>query len=238
MKEQTFSLSDSAANSLPAERAAFIRRTYSHLAVALLLFTGLEYYLVNAPFAAKLATSMTGGMGWLIVLGLFMGVSYIANKLALSGGSEQMQYLGLGLFVIAEAIVFLPLLFIATHFGGEGLIPTAGLMTLLLVGGITATVFITKKDFSFIGGILSVGAFVAVGFIVCSMIFGFSLGLIFSAVMILFAGGSVLYSTSNILHQYRTDQHVAAALSLFASVALLFYYIVQFLMHFAGGSDD
>ena len=90
-------------------------------------------------------------MGWLIVLGLFMGVSYIANKLALSGGSEQMQYLGLGLFVIAEAIVFLPLLFIATHFGGEGLIPTAGLMTLLLVGGITATVFITKKDFSFMG---------------------------------------------------------------------------------------
>ena len=70
------------------------------------------------------------------------------------------------------------------------------------------------------------------------MIFGFSLGLIFSAVMILFAGGSVLYSTSNILHQYRTDQHVAASLYLFASVALLFYYIVQFLMHFAGGSDD
>jgi FtsH-binding integral membrane protein len=111
-------------------------------------------------------------------------------------------------------------------------------MTLLLVGGITATVFITKKDFSFMGSILSMGAFVALGFIVCSMIFGFSLGLIFSSVMILFAGGSVLYSTSNILHQYRTDQHVAASLALFASVALLFYYIVQFLMHFAGGSDD
>ena len=167
-----------------------------------------------------------------------MGVSYIANKLALSGGSEQMQYLGLGLFVIAEAIVFLPLLFIATQFGGSGLIPTAGLMTLLLVGGITATVFITKKDFSFMGGILSVGGFVALGFIVCSMIFGFSLGLVFSAVMILFAGGSVLYSTSNILHQYRTDQHVAASLSLFASVALLFFYILQFLMSFAGGGDD
>ena len=88
------------------------------------------------------------------------------------------------------------------------------------------------------GGILTVGVFVALGFIVCSMIFGFSLGLIFSAFMILFAGGSVLYSTSNILHQYRTDQHVAASLYLFASVALLFYYIVLFLMHFAGGSDD
>ena len=179
MREKTFSLSDSVANSLPAERAAFIRRTYSHLAVAILAFTALEYYLVNAPFAAKLASSMTGGMSWLIVLGLFMGVSYVANKLAISGGSEQMQYLGLGLFIITEAIVFLPLLFIATHFGGEGLIPTAGLMTLLLVGGITATVFITKKDFSFMGGVLSIGGFVALGFIVCSMIFGFSLGLIY-----------------------------------------------------------
>jgi FtsH-binding integral membrane protein len=163
MKEQTFSLSDSAANSIPADRAAFIRRTYSHLAVALLLFTGLEYYLVHAPFAAKLASSMTGGMSWMIVLGLFMGVSYVANKLATSGGSEQMQYLGLGIFIIAEAIVFLPLLFMATHFGGEGLIPSAGLMTLLLVGGITATVFITKKDFSFMGSILSMGGFVGIG---------------------------------------------------------------------------
>ena len=148
-----------------------------------------------------------------------------------------MQYLGLGLFVIAEAIIFLPLLFIASNYGGASLIPTAGLMTLLLVAGITATVFITRKDFSFMGGILNIGGFVALGFIVCSMIFGFSLGLVFSTVMVLFAAGSVLYSTSNILHQYRPDQHVAAALSLFASVALLFFYIVQVLMNMFGGDD-
>ena len=238
MREQTFTLSDSASESLPAERAAFIRRTYTHLAVALLLFTGLEFYMVNSPFAEELAISMTGGMSWLLVLALSWR-SYIANKLALSGSSVQMQYLGLGLFIIAEDIVFLPLLFIASNYvGGIDLIPTAGLMTLLLVTGITATVFITKKDFSFMSGILSVGAFVALGFIVCSIIFGFSLGLIFSAVMILFAGGSVLYTTSNILHEFRTDQHVAASLSLFASVALLFFYIVQFLMHNAGGGND
>ena len=153
--------------------------------MAILGFIGLEYYLVHSPFAAKLASSMTGGMSWLVVLGLFMGVSFIANKLALSKSSQQMQYLGLGLFVIAEAIIFLPLLFIATFYAGAGLIQTAGLMTLLLVGGITATVFITKKDFSFMGSILSIGGFVALGFIVCSMIFGFSLGLVFALVMVL-----------------------------------------------------
>jgi FtsH-binding integral membrane protein len=229
MKEQVYDL-QSVANSPASERAAFIRRTYAHLAVALLGFIAVEYYLVHSSFAASLVTSMLGGMSWLIVLGLFMGVSYLANKLAASQTSQQMQYLGLGLFVIAEAIVFLPLLYIATFYAGEGLIATAGLMTLLLVGGITATVFITKKDFSFMGSVLSMGGFVALGFILCSMIFGFSLGLVFSSVMVLFAGGSVLYSTSNILHRYNTDQHVAASLSLFASVALLFFYILQVLM--------
>jgi FtsH-binding integral membrane protein len=181
---------------------------------------------------------MTGGMSWLVVIGLFMGVSYIANKLAVSQTSQQMQYLGLALFVVAEAIVFLPLLYIATIYGGDGVIASAGMMTLLLVGGITATVFITKKDFSFMGSFLSMGGFVALGFIICSMIFGFSLGLIFASVMVVFAGGAVLYSTSNVLHQHSTDQHVAAALSLFASVALLFFYILQVLMSLGGGGDD
>jgi len=95
---------------------------------------------------------MISGFYWLVVLGLFMGVGYFADKLARSESSEQMLYLGLGLFVIAEAIVFLPLLFVASMFGGSGLIPTAGLMTLLLVLGITATVFITRKDFFFPSG--------------------------------------------------------------------------------------
>ena len=236
MKEQVFTLS--AAQSPASDRAAFIRRTYSHLAVAILAFIGLEYYLVNAPFAAKLAMSMTGGYSWLIVMGLFMAVGYMADKLARSENSEQMQYLGLGLFVIAEAIVFLPLLFIATMFGGAGLIPSAGLMTLLLVGGITATVFITKKDFSFLKGVLTIGAFVAMGLIICSILFGFSLGLVFASVMVLFAGGCVLYTTSNILHHYAPNQHVAASLALFSSVALLFFYILQVLMSLSGGSDD
>ena len=236
MKEQVYNL-HSAANSPASDRATFIRRTYAHLAVALLAFSAIEYYLVNAPFAQKLAMSMTGGMSWLFVMGLFMGVGYMADKLAHSENSEPMQYLGLGLFVVAEAIVFLPLLFVANTYGGEGLIPSAGLMTLLLVGGITATVFITKKDFSFMKGILSIGGFVALGFIICSMIFGFSLGLVFASVMVVFAGGSVLYSTSNVLHHYAPNQHVAASLSLFASVALLFFYILQVLMSLTSGDD-
>ena len=237
MREEYYA-SPTAAQSSPVERAGFIRKTYGHLAIALLAFTAIEYYLVNAPFAQKLAMSMTQGMSWLVVMGLFMGVGYLADKLARSNNSEQTQYLGLGLFVVAEAIVFLPLLYIAAdpRYGGKDVIPTAGIITLLLVGGLTYTAFATKKDFSFLGGILSIGGFVAMGFIVCSLIFGFSLGLVFSSVMVLFAGGSVLYTTSNIIHHYNPNQHVAASLSLFASVALLFFYILSILMRLGG--DD
>ena len=92
MREQVYDL-QSAADSSASERAGFIRRTYGHLAIAILGFIAVEYYLVHSPFAAKLASSMTSGMSWLIVLGLFMGVSYIANRLALSQTSQQMQYL-------------------------------------------------------------------------------------------------------------------------------------------------
>ena len=232
MQEQTFTLS--AAESPATERAAFIRRTYGHLAVALLAFTGLDYYLVHSPFAMKLAATMTSGFSWLLVLGAFMMVGYVADRMARSQTSEGIQYFGLGLYVVAEAIIFLPLLVMATVFHPDpSIVPTAGIMTLLLVGGLTATVFITKKDFSFLRGVLTIGFFVALGLIICSVFFGFSLGLIFSGAMVLLASCAVLYTTSNILHHYHPRQHVAASLALFAAIALLFWYILRILMSFA-----
>ena len=63
--------------------------------------------------------------------------------------------------------------------------------------------------------------------LVCSFIFGFSLGLIFSGAMIVLASAAILYTTSRIQQDYRTDQHVAASLSLFAAVAMLFWYMVR-----------
>ena len=66
--------------------------------------------------------------------------------------------------------------------------------------------------------------------IVASALAGFSLGIVFIVAMVVLMSGYILYDTSQILHHYRTDQHVAAALALFASVAMLFWYVVQLLM--------
>lgn len=210
------------------ERSAFIRRTYAHLAGAIGLFALLEVALLHMPFTPKLVSLMAGSrMGWLVVLGLFMGVGYVADRWARSAVSPQMQYLGLGLYVLAEAVIFLPLLYVAAFLVEAPVIAPAGLLTLTLFAGLTGTVFITRKDFSFMRAGLTIASFVALGLIVASLLFGFHLGTIFSVVMVGLAGGYILYYTSNVMHHYRTDQHVAAALALFAAVALMFWYIVR-----------
>ena len=220
-----------AADAAPSDRAAFIRSTYLHLGLAILAFGGLEWFLLQQSWVPGLVQKMMG-MGWLVVLGVFMAVSWIADRLARSETSIGTQYMGLGLFVVAEAFIFLPLLYFAAFKSGEGalLFTKAGITTAAIFGGITATVFVTRKDFSFLRSFLMIGGFIALGIIVVSTIFGFTLGTIFAGAMALFASVAILYSTSNILHHFRTDQSVSAALSLFSSVALLFYYILRIFM--------
>lgn len=225
--------SGSVVSELPGEaKAGFIRRTYGHLAIAIAAFALIEYQLIQMGLGQKaMALLATSKWSWLIVLGAFMGVGMLANKWAHSGASRELQYAGLGLYVVAEAIIFLPLIYMAQTFA-PGVLQNAAIITGSLVAGITLVVFTTRKDFSFVGPALKIGGMVAMGVIIAAIVFGFELGMFFSAVMILFAGGCVLYTTSNILHTYREDQHVAASLALFASVALMFWYVVQFLMSF------
>jgi hypothetical protein len=239
MNENILSAPYSAADAPANERAQFIRRTYLHLAGAVLFFTALEVALFKSGLADSLVARMAGGKySWLIVLGLFMGVSWLANWWAQSDASPALQYTGLTVYVIAEAIIFVPLLWFATKFASPSVLPMAVLFTLLLFAGLTLTALITKKDFSFLGPILCIGGFIALGVIVASILFGFNLGILFSAIMIAFAAGAILYTTSNILHVYRPDQHVAASLALFAAVALLFWYVLRILIALTGRSDD
>ena len=230
MQDYTTTFGNSAADAAPAQRAQFIRKTYMLLAVAILAFIGVEAFLF-ASGAANLIASVIfsgGAIGWLLVLGLFMGVSFLANRWATSDTSRVTQYLGLGIFIVAEAVIFVPLILIATYYSGDGsVLLKAGIVTLGLFLGITATVFITRSDFSFLGPILAIGGFAALGFIVASALFGFTLGNVFAFIMVAFAGTAILYETSNVLHRFNTTQHVAASLTLFASIALLFWYILS-----------
>lgn len=216
------------------ERTKFIRNTYLHLAGALLAFAAIDFVAIQLfdEQIGKLTALVTGGWTWLVFLGGVMAVGFIADKWAHSNTSRSMQYAGLGVYTLAQAVMFLPLLYIASHFGGDSVIPAAGVMTLAIVGGLTAVVFLTKGDFSFLKYGLWIGGIAAMGLIVASIFIGFDLGMWFSAAMIIFAAGSILYSTSNVLHHYNTNQHVAASLALFSSVTLMLWYVIQIFMSF------
>ena len=223
---------EAAAYAPTSERIAFIRRTYAHLAVAIFAFVGLEALLLQAGYGKKFLTAlMTQQISWLLVLVLFIGGGIGARYMARSQAAPATQYLGLALYVLLEVIIFLPLLALADHqFPKKDIALQAGVMTLIVFGGLTAVVFLSKKDFSFLGHGLTMLSFLALGLIVCAILFQFNLGTWFSIAIIALACGFILYDTSNILYHHRTNEHVAAALELFASVALLFWYIVRLVM--------
>ena len=230
MDNYTTTFGQSAADALPEQRASFIRKTYLLLAAAILAFIVVEGFLFASGAAGAILSVLTlgGSMGWLVVLAVFMLVSFVARSWSLSETSRALQYLGLGVCIVAYAVIFVPLLAYAAYYSGDlNVIAKAGIVTLGLFLGITATVFITRSDFSFLGPIVAIGGCAALGFIVASAIFGFTLGTVFAFVMVAFSGTVILYETSNVLHRFNTNQHVAAALTLFASVALLFWYILR-----------
>ncbi len=211
-------------------RADFITKTYAHLFGAIALFTLIEVFLFSSGLAESIAHAlMAAPGGWLMVLGGFMLVNWIASRTAHTATSLAAQYAALGGFVLAEAIIFVPMLYIANE-QFSGVISSAAIVTLGGFTALTAVAFITRKDFSFMRSVLIWGGMCAMLLIVAGVIFGFSLGPVFSVAMIAFAGGAILYDTSNVLHHYPPGKHVAASLELFASVALLFWYVLRIFM--------
>ena len=207
------------------ERAEFYRKTYMHVAVAILAFGAVEYLLLKTVPLETILTMISGKYIWLLVIGVFWLASMLATKLSFSV-SRNTQYMGLGLYVLIEAVIFLPMLGIASLYAPQ-VITQAALVTLFMFAGLTATVFFTNKDFSFLRNIIVIGGFVALGVIVAGAVFGFNLGLWFSLAMVGLASASILYETYNIKNIYNKEQYVGAALQMFASIMLLFWYILR-----------
>ena len=213
------------------DKVAFYKKTYSHVAAGVLVFIFFEYLLLQSETIVKFMLSMLSGYTWLLVLGGFMLVTSYSERMAINSTDRNKQYLAYGLYILAEAIIFVPLIYIAIAYTQSyELLNQAAIVTLSLFTGLSAIVLVTKKDFSFLKAGLTVGFFIALGLIIAGTIFGFNLGLWFSVGMCLLAGGSILYQTSNLVNKYSQDQYVAAALGLFASLMLLFWYILRIFM--------
>lgn len=214
------------------DRVSFYKKTYSHVAGGVLVFILFEYLLLQSDAVVEFALSMTQGWRWLIMLGGFMFITNYAEGMALKTPDKNKQYLAYGIYILAEAFIFVPLIYMAAFYmeSGPAILNQAAIVTLALFTGLSAIVFVTKKDFSFLKAGLTVGFFIAIGLIIAGSIFGFNLGLWFSVGMCLLAAGSILYQTSNLVNKYGVEDYIPAALGLFASLMLLFWYILRIFM--------
>jgi FtsH-binding integral membrane protein len=220
-----------------SDRVVFLRKTYGHLGVALLAFAAITGGMMRFAPETSLkfsAWALRGSWNWLLVLGAFMFVGWLAERLAMSETSRGLQYVGLGIFVVAEAMILQPILwYTLARFGASdfyAIITQATVITLTIFIGLTLTVFLTKKDFSFLRGALTVCTFAALGVIIASLAFGFTLGAFFAGLMILLMSGYILFQTSVIMKEFPPTAYVAAALMLFSTIATLFWYVLRLLM--------
>jgi uncharacterized protein len=209
-------------------RGRFIARTYNHLFAAICAFTLIEIGLFESGLAAPIASALLGH-SWLLVLGGFMVLSWFARSVVHSATSKASQYAALAAYVIGQALIFVPMLYIADHYA-PGAIASAAIITFIAFTILTLVVFITRKDFSFLRSLLMWGGIIALVTIVGGVLFGFQLGTFFSVAMVALAGAAILYDTSNVLHHYPEDRYVAASLELFASVVLLLWYVLRLMM--------
>jgi FtsH-binding integral membrane protein len=209
-------------------RSVFITRTYTHLVGGILGFILVEMGLFESGMAEQVARFMFG-FNWILILGAFMLTGWLATRTAQTSTSIGMQYFAYAVYVVAEALIFVPLLYLADA-KAPGTIDSAVLVTALGAGGLMFVAHRTRKDFSFLRAILMWGGVLALVAIIGGAIFGFQLGTWFSVLMIGFAGAAVLYDTSNIIKYYPEDRYVSAAMQLFASIALMFWYVLRLLM--------
>lgn len=208
-----------------ADRSNFITKTYLHLLGAIVAFACVEYALFQTPYAEQMAIFMLE-KSWLAVLGAFIVVAMIASHTAHSVESKGAQYLALGGYVVAEAIIFIPMFYIALQVGPE-IIFDAVMVTFGAFAALTAVAMISGRDFTFLKSFVMWGGMIALGTIVMGLVIGFHLGTYFSMAMIGLAGASILYDTSKILRVYPDDRYIAAALELFASIALMLWYVLR-----------
>ena len=208
-----------------SERMAFIRRTYTTLLIQLI---GV---VLATSLSIKTGLAMKLGWGGLIIG--FLGVIFIMPRLIVPTASRPVQTLGAALLVSFYGLLLSPLVMVAP----EGVLIQAGVLTGCVFGGLTAYVFMTKKDFNVLGGMLSAALWILIGVGVVSFFFGGfgnTAGLFYSGFAVLLFSGFVLYDTSNIMRRYPTNAHMAASIALLINVVNIFWYIAMILM----GSRD
>jgi hypothetical protein len=213
-----------------SRRAEFLLKVYQHLGAALAVFVGVEALLFVTGLAERLYDFLSGSSGtWLLMLGGFMVVSWLATNAAHDLANPARQYGGLFGIAAAEAVIFAPFLFYVFSVKGSGTVASAAAITAIGFGGLSVVAVVTRKDLSFLRPLVMWGFVAALVLIVSAVLFGTDLGTWFSVAMIALAGASILYKTQEIFRSFPEQAYVGAAVQLFASLMTMFWYVLRLL---------
>lgn len=214
-------------------RFDYMKRTYGYLLAGIAAFVALEIVLFATGFA-EMFSQFVFGTSWLLILGGFMVANWLATTWIFKADTDAGRLGGYGVIIVAQAIIFTPMLWIATTVPElQGSLSTAAAISVVGFIGLSGVAITSSKDFSFLGSILKWVGIGALLLIVVSVLTGFNLGAWFSVGMIVFAGGAILWETQQILRNYPEGTELLAAVQLFSSVMLLFWYVLRLVMSFS-----
>lgn len=213
------------------ERAAFLKKVYTLLFLGVLGFAATLWAAGNvAPvrdFALSIGRLVYGHrFGWLIYLGVFLGGSMAVHAVAEKKPINAFAYAA---WVVVLGLLIAPIVLMIHAAQGPEIVTQASMLTALTFGALTLIVFWTGKDFSFLRGALMLGGFALLAVGIAGMVFGFTVGLWYSAAIVVLMAGYVLYDTSAVLHRLPTTMAMSGAIMLFTDVVLLFKHILLLL---------
>ncbi|HEX8502556.1 MAG TPA: Bax inhibitor-1/YccA family protein [Pyrinomonadaceae bacterium] len=212
---------ETAARASVSERMGFIRKVYALFFAATLFAIG--GVLAGLSFEPLLRFAFEHPLIMFIaMLGGVMGAQAVRHVRGLN-------LLALFAFTTFTGVVISPLIAVISQIN-PGSILAAGVLTVGIFGGLTAYVFISKKDFSFMRGMVTTGLIVVILAGVVNIFVGSgALGFAVAAATLLLFSGFVLYDTSNIIRRYPTNEYVAGALSLYLDAFNIFLAILRIL---------
>ena len=210
------------------QRKAFMTRVYVRLLAGIAAFVIGSWWLFATGLAYTIADFVLG-VSWLLILGGFMIVSWMSTSMLYRTSSAAGQYAAYAAVVVANILLFATPLVLAEQQGPPGTIELAAQLSGVAFIALSVIAITTSKDFSFLRGLLMWGGVLALLLIVGSVLFGTGLGVWFSVAMIGFAGAAILYDTQRVYRTYPLGSETAAAVNLFSSIALLFWYVLQLL---------
>ena len=224
MQSATLGHRQVAAQAPIGERLAFLKKVYGLLSLSVLLAAGAAWITSNnEPFKFFVMQNML--MFFIVEIGAIFFTFWARKK-------ETLGLVALFSFTILTGITTTPLLMAYTG----GTVTMAAFLTGLTFAGLSLYALTTKKDLSFLGGMLSTGLILLiVGSLLNAFFFKSAWGSFgISCVGVFLFSGFILYDTKNIMHRYPTDEVISATLTLYLDILNLFIFI----LHILGFSKD